>query len=110
MRSVPQATILQSIHDAQFSQEYLAVIRNSSLFNPQWYLERYPDVGLSGSDPAEHFLNFGSSERRNPSPGFDTAKYFQLHSDVKQTGLNPLLHYELHGREEGRAIAAVASE
>ena len=110
MRSVPQATILQSIHDAQFSQENLAVIRNSSLFNPQWYLERYPDVGLSGSDPAEHFLNFGSSERRNPGPDFDTARYLQLHPDVKQTGLNPLVHYELHGRQEGRSIAAVASE
>jgi hypothetical protein len=110
MRSVPQATILQSIHDAQFSQENLAVIRNSSLFDSQWYLERYPDIGLSGSDPAEHYLNFGSSERRNPSAHFDTAKYLQLHPDVKETGLNPLVHYELHGRHEGREIAPVTSE
>ena len=108
MRSVPQATILQSNHDAQFSQENLAVIRNSSLFNPQWYLERYPDVAQSGSDPAEHFSIFGSSERRNPGPHFDTAKYLQIHTDVKQIGVNPLVHYELHGRHEGREIVPVS--
>lgn len=107
-RSIPTATIEQNFHEQQFAEGNLEIIRNSSLFEPDWYVNRYPDVAHSASDPAEHFLVFGGSERRHPSAHFDTAKYLQLHPDVKQTGLNPLLHYELHGRHEGRAIAPVS--
>ncbi|CAB4734167.1 unannotated protein [freshwater metagenome] len=104
MRSVPQATILQSMHDDQFSSENLEVIRNSSLFDPMWYLKRYPDIAQGGTDPAEHFLNYGASERRDPSLHFDTAKYLQIHSDVKLTGMNPVIHYEKYGRNNEKVI------
>ena len=107
MRSVPQATILQGLHNEQFSQEHVEIIRNSSLFDPEWYLENNPDVAQSGADPAEHFSLFGGSERRNPSAKFDTTQYLQAHPDVQAIGINPLVHYELHGKTEGRAIFIV---
>ena len=109
-RSIPSAMVDQNFHRQVFTEKNLQVIRDSSLFDAEWYLDRYPDIAQNDCDPLEHFLIYGGSERRNPSAHFDTAKYLQLHPDVKQTGLNPLLHYELHGREEGRSIAAVASE
>ena len=109
-RSLPSATISSSIHEEQFAQTNIETLLNSELFDATWYLNQYPDVASSDSDPVKHFLVFGGSERRNPSAHFDTAKYLQLHPDVKQLGLNPLLHYELHGREEGREIAPVTSE
>ena len=36
-------------------------------FDPQRYLESYPDVGLSGLSPKEHFLRFGKLIGRNPA-------------------------------------------
>ena len=107
-RSLPSATISSSIHEEQFAQTNIETLLNSELFDATWYLNQYPDVASSDSDPVKHFLVFGGSERRNPSAHFDTAKYLQLHPDVKQLGLNPLLHYELHGRHEGREIAPVS--
>jgi hypothetical protein len=107
-RSIPTSMMSQNLHDQQLTERNLIFIRNSSFFDAEWYVGRYPDVTQSASDPAEHFLIFGGSEKRNPSPDFDTAKYLQLHPDVKQTGLNPLLHFELHGRHEGRTTAKVS--
>jgi len=107
-RSLPDATIASSIHMEQFVDADIKAIRNSPLFDADWYLNQYPDLAASDLDPLRHYILFGASEKRNPSAEFDTAKYLQLHPDVKQTGLNPLVHYELHGRHEGRAIATVA--
>ena len=109
-RSIPTATISQSIHDEQFVEANIKAIQDSAFFDQTWYLSRYPDIASSGQDPVRHFALFGASERRNPSAHFDTAKYLQLHPDVKETGLNPLVHYELHGRHEGRAIVAVSMD
>jgi hypothetical protein len=109
-RSLPSATISLSIHEEQFVQTNIETLLSSELFDAIWYLNQYPDVASSDSDPVKHFLIFGGPERRNPSAHFDTAKYLQLHPDVKQLGLNPLLHYELHGRHEGRAIVAVSMD
>jgi glycosyltransferase involved in cell wall biosynthesis len=107
-RSIPSAMVDQNFHGQVLTEKNLQVIRDSSFFDAEWYLNRYPDIAQSGSDPLEHFLIFGGAERRNPSAHFDTAKYLQLHPDVKQTGLNPLLHFELHGRHEGRTTAKVS--
>jgi hypothetical protein len=107
-RSLPSATISMSIHEEQFAQTNIETLLSSELFDAIWYLNQYPDVASSDSDPVKHFLIFGGPERRNPSAHFDTAKYLQLHPDVKQLGLNPLLHYELHGRHEGREIVPVS--
>ncbi len=38
------------------------------LFNPQWYLEHYPDVAAAGMDPWLHFINHGFQEQRQPCP------------------------------------------
>ena len=50
-------------------------IRDSGLFDVDWYLQAYPDVEQSGQDAIEHYLTIGAREGRNPGPLFDTAYY-----------------------------------
>ena len=78
------------------------LLRSSSLFDATWYLETYPDVAASGIDAAEHYLEFGGFEQRDPGPDFDSGGYMSRYPDVAEARMNPLLHYLLHGRAEGR--------
>ncbi|OZI48371.1 hypothetical protein [Bordetella genomosp. 4] len=71
----------------------LIKLRSSSLFDPIWYLEKYPDVRESGVDPALHYLKFGAKEGRNPGPKFNTLEYVKRNSALATSGENPLLHY-----------------
>jgi glycosyltransferase involved in cell wall biosynthesis len=84
----------------------LDAMARSGLFDARWYAERYPDVGLLGMDPAEHFLRIGARLERDPGPRFDTAYYLASNPDVVRARMNPLLHYITHGRDEGRACQA----
>jgi hypothetical protein len=86
----------------------LRLIQESELFDADWYVQRYPDVKASGTDPARHYLEFGWQEGRDPSRAFATRKYLKLHKDVAEKGINPLVHYIEHGEAEGR-IAPRAS-
>lgn len=82
-------------------------------FDPDWYVEQYPDVTRLGLDPAVHFLKYGWRMKRNPSPRFHTASYLQRYQDVARSGVNPLLHYLSNGKAEGRTappVPAVASK
>ncbi len=77
-------------------------LRDSGFFDAAWYAAEYPDVPLTGIDPAEHYLRFGAMLGRNPGPNFDTVYYLASNPDVAAARINPLMHYILHGREEGR--------
>lgn len=54
------------------------IIRSSPFFDPEWYLDRHPDVREAGVDPLEHFVQHGESEGRDPGPDFDTDGYLWL--------------------------------
>lgn len=45
------------------------------LFDPEWYLDAYPDVRTLGIAPATHYLRYGAALGRDPGPGFSTALY-----------------------------------
>jgi hypothetical protein len=51
------------------------LIRNSGLFDAEFYRERYPDVATSGLDPVDHYLRIGAARGYDPSPLFDTGYY-----------------------------------
>lgn len=89
--------------------EYADLIRQSGLFNEDWYLKSYPDVADSGIDPILHYLEFGAKECRNPSPEFDTYWYQTRHPDVAEAGMNPFLHYLEFGQKEGRSTSRDSS-
>lgn len=80
-------------------------IRGSGLFDPVFYLLKYPDVRDSGGDPLKHYLLHGGHQGRNPSPLFHSKFYLDKYADVRVSGINPLLHYIREGRAEGRLPA-----
>ena len=53
----------------------VALVRDSGLFDEDWYRQTYPDVEQSGLGAIEHYLTIGAREGRNPGPLFDTAYY-----------------------------------
>lgn len=85
------------------------LLKKSPFFDADWYLKEYPDVAITGMDPATHYLRLGAKLERNPSPYFDAKYYLEANRDVKLAGINPLLHYIQHGQKEGRAVAAIAN-
>lgn len=82
----------------------LRIIKTSPLFDAQWYLGTYPEVGRSRLDPAAHYLRVGGKAGWHPGPAFDAVAYLTCYPDVAAAGLNPLVHYERYGRREGRSI------
>lgn len=86
--------------DVKLVKPYFAV-RTSVLFDPVFYAGR---VGFTG-DGAMHYLLYGAKEGLDPGPFFSTNGYLRQNPDVALKGANPLAHYELFGRKEGRKLA-----
>ncbi len=77
------------------------IIKRSHLFDENWYSKEY----LEGkpSDSIKHYIDVGCEKNYNPTPHFNTAWYLEKNPDVKKSGMNPFVHYIMHGRKEGRA-------
>lgn len=82
----------------------LTLIRESELFDADWYVRTYPDVSSSGLSPAEHYLRFGIPLGRDPGPAFSSDLYLRHNPDVAERGVPALVHYERHGRTGKRRI------
>jgi hypothetical protein len=72
------------------------------LFDPAFYLRKYPDVAAAGVNPLCHYLKHGASELRQPHPLFDPGFYLDRNPDIRRAGMNPLVHYVRHGAAEDR--------
>ncbi|WP_018649206.1 MULTISPECIES: glycosyltransferase [unclassified Thioalkalivibrio] len=77
-------------------------LRDSGLFDRDYYLEQYSQVRESGLDPLLHYLRHGVSEGLKPNPWFDTSWYIRRYPDVAAARTHPLLHFVQHGATEGR--------
>lgn len=84
------------------SDPEMDLIRESGVFDSEYYLEKYPDIAELGGDPIAHYLKHGASEGRNPSAMFDTRYYLANNPDVKLLGVNPLVHFCASGWKELR--------
>jgi glycosyltransferase involved in cell wall biosynthesis len=89
------------------SDSDVALVKRSTFFDAEWYLERYQDVKKMGMDPVEHFLWIGHRLGRSPSPEFCVPSYRNSHRDIRASGVNPLLHYLRRGIKENRTIYPV---
>lgn len=87
------------------SAQDVARIKDSGLFDEEWYVRTYPDVAILNMDPVEHYLWLGARLNRDPSPHFSTSGYLEVNPDVRDAGANPLAHYAKNGQREGRKIA-----
>ncbi|WP_420396357.1 glycosyltransferase family 2 protein [Nioella sp.] len=79
------------------------LLKDSALFDAEWYATRNGDVALSGLDPLDHFLKIGWGLGRSPGPEFDTRAYLAYFREVADSGMDALTHYLQYGASEGRA-------
>ncbi len=73
-------------------------------FDADFYVAANPGLGLTPKQALAHYLNTGWREFRDPTRWFSTRRYLQANADVVETGINPFVHYALHGRREGRDL------
>jgi len=79
-------------------------VRNSGLFDAEWYRLAHPYVWRDKVHPLTHFLLYGRQHRLSPSRAFDAARYLDQHEQVRASTLNPLVHYLKYGRSSGLQI------
>ncbi len=77
------------------------LILDSGLFDAGFYRRSAPDSWVWPS-AVLHYLLVGWKRGLNPSRVFDTNFYLGRYRDVRGSDANPLMHYVLHGEEEGR--------
>lgn len=70
---------------------------NAGLFDPDHYLAMAPDVAAAGVDPFRHFIQYGITEARSPSPFFEIDWYEALHPENERDGLSAIGHYLVNG-------------
>ncbi|MVW73290.1 glycosyltransferase [Bordetella sp. 15P40C-2] len=69
------------------------LLGQSGLFDPEWYVRRYPDVkGFSG-ELIDHYLRHGASEGRDPGPNFSTSGYRFQYMEASTHNEVPAIHY-----------------
>jgi hypothetical protein len=98
------ASLLSAINTRLFSpwRKDVNTIRQSNLFDSEYYLASYPDVKNAKVDPILHFVRHGVYELRNPNATFDTRNYLLMNKDVLLNRMNPFVHYIKFGRTENR--------
>lgn len=103
----PVVTPLESMRRGQINrinEDAVELIRKSAYFDAEWYASQYEVSG----DAVEHFSEHADS--CNPSPQFDSQAYLEEYPDVKKVKMNPLAHYEMYGKHEGRYAFPVDTE
>lgn len=86
------------------------IIRGSDLFDEDWYTKSYLLNRKREQESASHYLKEGWRRGYNPSPQFNTVAYLRSNHDVAIAEINPLLHYEKHGRSENRSTGQSPSK
>jgi len=69
-------------------------IKESGLFDFEWYSNDNPEVIERGIDPIEHYLVYGIKQEKNPNPLFNTSIYAKWAGVQKE---DALLHFKDNG-------------
>ena len=77
-------------------------IKNSGLFNEDYYLEKAGYSFYVTKDPLMHFITTGARQGINPNLTFSVNKYRETYEDVAELNINPLYHYLTRGKQELR--------
>jgi lipopolysaccharide biosynthesis protein len=88
-------------------QRDAAAIRSSSYFDNDWYIQSYqhllPAIGkLERDELVVHYCVAGWHAGFDPCPVFSTKFYLNQYPDVAGAEVNPLYHYIVQGKREGR--------
>jgi len=83
--------------------KFRSLVHDSGLFDEKFYRNSYHDNVPSDIDAIDHYIEAGAARGFLPNPWFDSQLYLANNPDVKDAGLNPLLHFAQHGWKELRA-------
>jgi glycosyltransferase involved in cell wall biosynthesis len=83
-------------------QAEISLIRESGLFLSSWYTTHNGRGAEARFEPVEDFCRSGWRAGARPNPYFQPGYYLAQNPDIANTGMNPLLHYIVHGDREGR--------
>jgi len=75
-------------------------IKNSGLFDEEFYYKSYEDVKISGVDAVTHYVLYGHDEGRLPNLEFDKAEYERLYKASIEGNENLFAHYIKRGGKE----------
>ena len=84
--------------------EHKHLIRESGLFDLDYYIKKNPDVNTDKIDHFSHYCFRGWEEDRKPYPLFDVIWYKNTYLSTYLQPINALLHYILLGRLRGHRI------
>ena len=76
------------------------VIKRSLYFDEEWYRNHYSIS--EGEDAAKHYLNIGRAKFYSPGPSVSSLLYLNRYADARDMNINPLLHFELYGKNDKR--------
>ncbi len=102
--------IIQEKKIIQNKKKLKKYIKHSKYFDAKWYKNTYQIDKESTLKPYEHYYKIGWKKNFNPSPKFDSNKYYLQNPDVKKSEICPLLHYEKYGKKEGRKTFYISSQ
>lgn len=100
-----KSSISTSSKDTLFDTDKIS-LKNSQIFDKEWYLKENHDIIHNNIDPIEHYVRHGALTcDKNPSPDFINEEYLALNPDVRFAMMNPAGHYERHGKAEKRQVS-----
>ena len=112
--TVDEAYTSKSLHDTPPCETLrgadLAVAIILRGFDPAFYRKANPHVDFSAISPLEHYATTGWREGRDPSADFSTNGYLQRYADVRAADVNPLFHFAVYGKAEGRVCLPMQRE
>jgi len=76
-----------------FTPEEIQVIKDSGLFDAEWYAKKYPDVALSGLDSFDHYKKIGQMLNRLPAAGLNN-DLFSFNNGCNKIIKESLLSYK----------------
>jgi len=82
----------------------LETIVRAAVFDADFYKREYPTATASDVDPLAHYLTSGWKHGLEPSGKFSMRAYLGQNPDVREAGVNPLVHWVKHGRSERREL------
>lgn len=81
------------------------IVEKSRWFDSEWMGRMYAEIRGKRIAPAVFYLRNGLGGMVHPGPDFASDEYIALHIDLIHSGINPLVHWERFGQNDGSALS-----
>ena len=100
--------LIDHAKSAQITQNYISIVQSNFIGKLLWYtLFETQNKELKKEEALIQESGFFDTSwylaGKCPSASFDTSWYLNTNSDIKDAAVNPLVHYILFGKSEGRS-------